>query len=386
MRELERRLALSQSFWTRGSGHYRISGYFGADSPPSNIKGTFTYTSEAHFLWKRSMLSSSLQSPGIEWISMGVFVHWDSDGHTSILLECEEVEATNYLIKELSNRLAKDSCQADPYASQALILELMVGFYATNVDVWLGFVRSFEARRQYGLDVSGEQTYSIDDLPRHLNHCTECLEVTVGVVESMIEEHTALLADCNDLEQLDPVVHRRTSQSLRKCRSLFRSLVLQARSLESRMRHEAELDRTFIARQDSRTAANIAALARADSSSTKTISVLGLIFLPTTLVCSIFSTTFFTLQPAAQLGDISTRPPFGSTTRNGVTLYWIVSDQFWLLWLVSIPLTLLTVLCWALFTGVKLPSVSRLANTATRRPGRTISFNTWEKGTPKNAK
>ncbi|KAG8631661.1 hypothetical protein KVT40_000801 [Elsinoe batatas] len=285
MRELEQQLALSQSFWTRGSGRYRISGYFGADCPPPNARGTFAHTSEAHFLWKRSMLSSSLKSPGIEWISMGVFVHWVSSGPTSIVLECEEVEATNYLIKELSNRLAKDSCQADPYAAQAIILELMVGFYATNVDVWLGFVRSFEARRQYGLGVSGEQTYSIDDLPRHLNHCTECLEITVGVVESIIEEHAALLSDCSDLEQLNPVVYRRTSQTLRKCRSLFRSLVLQARSLESRMRHEAELDRTFIARQDSRMAANIAALARADNSSTKTISVLGLIFLPTTLVC-----------------------------------------------------------------------------------------------------
>lgn len=78
---------------------------------------------------------------------------------------------------------------------------------------------------------------------------------------------------------------------------------------------------------------------RQDSYIMKTLSVLAMIFLPISTISSIFGTQFFTTV---------TTP--GSSSSDGVdkpTFY--VSSQFWLLWAVSLPLTLALLLGWRIW-------------------------------------
>jgi len=62
-----------------------------------------------------------------------------------------------------------------------------------------------------------------------------------------------------------------------------------------------------------------------DTSAIKTLAVLGLVFLPSTFIAALFSTAFFTFDSPASGG---------------------VSPQFWIFWVVSVPLTFIVVLIW----------------------------------------
>lgn len=64
----------------------------------------------------------------------------------------------------------------------------------------------------------------------------------------------------------------------------------------------------------------------------KTIGVVSLVYLPGTFVSGVFGTNFFDMDGPGQ----------GPST-------WAVSSNFWLYWAVTVPLTLATVLAWALW-------------------------------------
>jgi Mg2+ and Co2+ transporter CorA len=66
----------------------------------------------------------------------------------------------------------------------------------------------------------------------------------------------------------------------------------------------------------------------------KTVSILGMVFLPATFVSAIFGSNFFNYQP-------------GSSQADGFQM----SDQFWIFWAVSVPLTALTFGLWHWWAG-----------------------------------
>ncbi len=69
-----------------------------------------------------------------------------------------------------------------------------------------------------------------------------------------------------------------------------------------------------------------------DSTSMKTLSLLGAIFLPASYLSSLFSMTFFNWQAGLSGTDGSTPP--------------IVAPQLWIYFAITIPLTLAIVLFW----------------------------------------
>jgi len=70
--------------------------------------------------------------------------------------------------------------------------------------------------------------------------------------------------------------------------------------------------------------------ARQDNKNLTLIAVVGLLFLPGTFVSSLFGMNFFSFDE-----------------ENGQQR-WQVSGKFWLYWAVTAPLTLCTILIWAL--------------------------------------
>ncbi|TKA61518.1 hypothetical protein B0A49_08339 [Cryomyces minteri] len=81
----------------------------------------------------------------------------------------------------------------------------------------------------------------------------------------------------------------------------------------------------LVNQQDSRTM-------QQDSGSMKTIAAMTLIFLPGTLIASLFSSNFFNFS-------------VGSDGQSEVRL----SSYFWVFWIVAVPLTVLTVVLWRLY-------------------------------------
>ena len=79
---------------------------------------------------------------------------------------------------------------------------------------------------------------------------------------------------------------------------------------------------------------DIAGLAQEDSAAMRTISFLGLVFLPGTFISAIFSMSFFNFDP-------SNSSP------------WQMSHRFWVYWAVALPVTILTILFWHFGSPVK---------------------------------
>ncbi|KAE9375843.1 hypothetical protein N431DRAFT_207919 [Stipitochalara longipes BDJ] len=92
-------------------------------------------------------------------------------------------------------------------------------------------------------------------------------------------------------------------------------------------------DTSFLARaskEDSAVMREIAVETKKDSSSMKTVAVLGMLFLPSTLLASLF-------QAQMVSWDASGRP--------------VANDGFKYFWAVAIPVTFLVVLMWAVATS-----------------------------------
>jgi hypothetical protein len=143
----------------------------------------------------------------------------------------------------------------------------------------------------------------------------------------------------------------------------------------------------LVAQYDSRSSVQISANTQTDSAAMKTISVLGLVFLPGTFICvcashpfpspkkqtnlypkSLFSTTFFNFTPGS---DTSPQQ-------------WVMSDKFWVYFAVAVPITLITIACWFWWTNVSAkraatggPGGSPLVRSATiyeKKPREGVTF------------
>ena len=90
---------------------------------------------------------------------------------------------------------------------------------------------------------------------------------------------------------------------------------------------------TMIGQSDSRSMADIAARTNKDNQTMKTIAILGMLYLPTTLMSSIFSTVFFNIESRS----------------SGLAVY----KQIWSFALLAICLTIATFGLWALLSEQK---------------------------------
>ncbi|KAK5129688.1 hypothetical protein LTR04_005030, partial [Oleoguttula sp. CCFEE 6159] len=113
--------------------------------------------------------------------------------------------------------------------------------------------------------------------------------------------------------------------ALKYKKGLFQSTQLRLTSLEKRMQNIISLSFNLVNQQDSR-------IMQQDSSSMKTIAAMTLIFLPGTLIASLFSSNFFNFS-------------VGSDGQSEVRL----SSYFWVFWIIAVPLTVLTVVLWRLY-------------------------------------
>lgn len=168
------------------------------------------------------------------------------------------------------------------------------------------------------------------EIARHIIHSSETLADAIEAVTSLIQEHEIFCQE-NPSSQADVVLQsRQTRKTFRSQLTLFKCLHLRCTALEKRLENETRLAFNTVAQYNSQIAVRIGEATQVDSRAMKTISVLGLVFLPGTFICALFSTSFFNFSPASD-----TEPQ-----------HWTVSEKFWVYWVVAIPVTLVTVACW----------------------------------------
>ncbi|KAK7740571.1 hypothetical protein SLS53_005416 [Cytospora paraplurivora] len=130
----------------------------------------------------------------------------------------------------------------------------------------------------------------------------------------------------NKLKGIEHYVHT-TLERLAIQRSALYNIIAQK---ESKLNLQMAADQRRLAHSSKR-----------DSTSMKTISLLGTIFLPATLLASIFSMTFFNFQNGASTTTTTTAAATAAAAQ--------VAPTFWIYWAVTIPISVLVIVVWWLW-------------------------------------
>jgi Mg2+ and Co2+ transporter CorA len=154
----------------------------------------------------------------------------------------------------------------------------------------------------------------LHNLAKHTIYLRENCEAALATIDDLRDHHKAMFGERVSPAQED------TRQGLKYQKSLFQSTQRRLASLESRISNLVQLSFHIVTQGDSR-------VMQSENQSMKTIAVMTLIFMPLSTVAGIFGTQFMKLD-------------------EGPGHHITVSKDFWLMWLIAVPLTIIVIVMW----------------------------------------
>lgn len=154
----------------------------------------------------------------------------------------------------------------------------------------------------------------LHNLTKHVTYLQENCDSALATLSGLRHHHAAMIGDHPESAQ------EFTREALEYRKTLFDSTQRRLASLEKRMANVVQLSFHLVTVADSR-------LMHSENASMKIIAITTLIFLPLGTVAGIFGTQFMKLDDDA---------PF----------HMRVSQDFWLLWVVALPLTGVVLVIW----------------------------------------
>ncbi|KAJ3939352.1 uncharacterized protein N0V96_010800 [Colletotrichum fioriniae] len=223
----------------------------------------------------------------------------------------------------------------DPYWIYIGILEKVVTLQDAAVWAVRVTVRTTEKQRDiiHGSNSATSKTAPdfrhLHETARHAIHVSETLDLAVKAARKILLQHEAYKVGPDDQSRSSTAWKRAwnyTHQRLQFFEEMITSL--QERSASNKARHfnEISLAYNMVAQSDARISVAIGRATQRDSEAMKTVAFLTLLFLPSTFVSAVFSTSFFDYDSGADS--------------------WNVSSKFWVYWVVAVPITLVTALLW----------------------------------------
>ncbi|RFU76062.1 cora-like mg2+ transporter domain-containing [Trichoderma arundinaceum] len=314
----ENKFLIPRMWWTTLAK--RCNGAFGYQDV-LDADGTRTGTiSWVRLFVKR--VSKVLDEHGVDkinykWVKLNAFSRWyAADNRTEIILldhpEFARVVGES-LLRDINPREL-----GDPFWVYPSMVEEIVQIHDVSIWETRNLIRDFEKRRAFY-----QFNYSyLHEIPRHLTHVNETVYASESVLVSIEKHHEHFLS--TDLgsgagkSNAPNLFYRNIQSRIGSFHSILTSLRHRSEANNSRIQNEMAL--------------TYSDAARVDSSSMRTISVIGLLFLPAAFIATLFSTSFFNF--------------------DAPTGIWKLSDQFWIYWVVTIPVTALTIFLW--FNGMKI--------------------------------
>ncbi|KND93003.1 hypothetical protein TOPH_02380 [Tolypocladium ophioglossoides CBS 100239] len=325
------RLALSAAFgipelwWDKV--YRRANGYFGYEEVP-DPRGQ----QDGAISWCRFKVKHT-KKPEVEelrdmkkayyWPKLNVFSRWyKTRRHTAVIVFDpdklrDDVEADT--LRDNFTRCLENSMDPkeleDPFWIYPRLVEEVVKLQDEAVWSIRDRVRETEQKR-HTWEESGPDYPMLHEIQRHAIHVSETLEVASTTMEWMQKHHEQFLRG----PEAPSVASGNIASRLSFHRHMFISLLKRSNSNKERLQSEIGLAFNTVAQQNSRTSVQIANATRSDSATMRIIAFVSLLFLPSTYISAIFSTSFFKFDD------------------NSV---WRVSDKFWVYWAVAVPLTLI---------------------------------------------
>ncbi|KAK5747552.1 hypothetical protein LTR17_000195 [Elasticomyces elasticus] len=312
--------------------HRKATGFFFAHEHAEQTNGTKPYTTAFRSLVKhvnKDRPTSHAISITLKytWTEIGIWTQW-RPSHSSVLL-CTVDNSDKALVWSGICQNLKDSqsvCPTFPFGWHAFVIPQITSILDRSVWDCRDIVRYMEHNRP-SVRTSVPDYVSMHELARHTVHIAENVEMSSKVLEALQQE----VIEYDPTTPTSPESSNRTNllRTLRCQHTLLQCAHGRACALTARLQNEINLAFHIGTERDSATARQMALSMRQDSTAMKTISVLGLVYLPGTFISGIFGMSFF---------DSSQDP--------ATPKIWTASYQFWIYWATTVPLTLLTILIW----------------------------------------
>ncbi|KAB8078759.1 hypothetical protein BDV29DRAFT_129443 [Aspergillus leporis] len=280
-----------------------------------------------HLSWTLFKIKMVENPTKYDWIQASVFVHWDILANQQRVFFVDVPHDKQKQIQE--SFPSWDMRDRNPWIWHAVFGHAMKYLYDESIWRLRHVVRGVEKERLTSSDNDLPAYFKdLHDSGRHVVHLIETMEVAEHTMNSLVAEHARYRTEFSDevinkKNLVDKNLHLRTAQKIAFIAKEVHSLKTRAKTLSDRLTSEIQLANNLVSHEMSRNT-------RYDSLVTKTLSFVGMIYLPGTFVSGIFGTNFFDFQ-------------------SGETESWEMSREFWLYWAVTIPLTLATFAVWALW-------------------------------------
>lgn len=312
---LQERYRIPRLFWTTLCR--RSNGYFGCEDIYDDKKSLL-----CHNTWFRFQIKQLSNVPTeYTWNDFTFFTTWTPTGtHTVLCLDVNpkfQSVIHSALLSEVDNMIF------DIYLIHSKLVSLVLELYDESVWTLRDHVRGIEKKRMGKLEP--ETDYPLmHEIARHTCHSSETLLVAIETISNMHIQYSSFLrnrsvhASSVNLEQI-----------LNFQKQLLKGQHTRSVAIEARLKNELNLVLNLVAQQESGAIVRISQAAHSDGAAMRAVAVVTLVFLPSTFVSTIFSTTFFSS---------------GSSSAS-----WTISKKFWIYWVFSVPLTAVTIgmwVCW----------------------------------------
>ncbi|KAK2770759.1 hypothetical protein CKAH01_04266 [Colletotrichum kahawae] len=274
--------------------------------------------------------------PGYEWFKLNIFTRWIAKTRQTILIVFDHRPPTASCVERVPDGEREPFLMAPdehsyitPYWIYTRILEQVVTLQDAAVWSVRDTVRNTEKERDGPTEPEPNPDYQrLHDTARHAIRVSETLELAVEAARQILVQHGTTKAEWSGA-QPDAAWKRAWNHAngrLLFFEDMLGSLKERSASNKARLFNEIALAFNMVAQSDARASVNIGRAAQQDSEAMKTVAFLTLLFLPATFVSAVFSTTFFEFDSGS--GE------------------WLMSDKFWVYWVVAIPVTIVTALMW----------------------------------------
>jgi len=240
------------------------------------------------------------------WYEMGFFTTWSSNEECIILCTGTPRDVRVKLAETLHNN--PDIELADPFAMLRPLFDEIT--LCCDQNVWRATKQVRRIEKARGEEPSFE---TLNNLMRHTSHIVEVQNVAIETLERLASLQDSYATMLNTT--LTKTYRRQSKEWLQFQVQMMKSMTLRAQASYGRLQGEISLAFNVLASTDTRVV--------------RSITLLTMIFLPGTFVAAIFSTPFFDFK------------------KGGLSF----STDFWLYWEITVPLTLIVVLCWWLWLG-----------------------------------
>ncbi|KAL4737204.1 hypothetical protein BDV11DRAFT_216836 [Aspergillus similis] len=254
------------------------------------------------------------------WTRAGFFLRWPigSNNRHNLTMICFGADMIYDRLTRLSCEAVKEGVINDPMSLLVVALHQLSA--RMDETVWnLSRVFGGIETKALGLHRDRESFTGLHNISKHIIYLQESSDAALETVRNLHYHHKDLSPSATEEERAAGKVTRRT---MAQVEAEFQTVRLRLRSLDRRMQNVIALSFHLVTQEGNE-------FIQADSSTMATIAFVTLVFLPITTVSTVFGSQFFNTAP----------------DNNSIE----VSKDFWIFWVVSIPLTLAVLLGWSLW-------------------------------------